>query len=79
MQKSKSQFIRVERVSGPEIKELLINIDQIKWVNLSESVIRMSDDLYLNVTETSLKEVQEHLSIIDNNDVHVEPSMIQLI
>lgn len=80
MQKSKSQFIAVERVVRPrETQEILVNIDQIKWVNLSESVIRMSDDLYLNVTETSLKEVQEHLSIIDNNDVHAESSMIQLI
>lgn len=46
MQKSKSQFMLVERVSGPDIKEILVNIDQIKWVNITESVIRMSDDLY---------------------------------
>lgn len=39
----------------------------------------MSDDLYLHVTEESLKEVQERLSRIDVDDVHVEPSMIQLI
>ena len=74
MQKSKSQFTLVERVSGPDIKEILINIDQIKWVNITESVIRMSDDLYLTVTEKSLKEVQERLSRIDADDVHAEPS-----
>lgn len=68
MQKSKSQFMLVERVSGPGIKEILINIDQIKWVNITESVIRMSDDLYLTVTEKSLKEVQERLSRIDADD-----------
>lgn len=79
MQKSKSQFMLVERVSGPDIKEILIHIDQIKWVNITESVIRMSDDLYLTVTEKSLKEVQERLSRIDVDDVHDEPSMIQLI
>jgi len=79
MQKSKSQFMLVERVSGPDIKEILVNIDQIKWVNITESVIRMSDDLYLHVTEESLKEVQERLSRIDVDDVHAEPSMIQLI
>lgn len=79
MQKSKSQFMLVERVSGPETKEILINIDQIKWVNITESVIRLSDDLYLHVTEESLKEVQERLSRIDVDDVHAEPSMIQLI
>lgn len=79
MQKSKSQFMLVERVSGPEVKEILVNIDQIKWVNITESVIRMSDDLYLRVTEKSLKEVQERLSRIDADDVHAEPSMIQLI
>lgn len=79
MQKSKSQFMLVERVSGPETKEILVNIDQIKWVNITESVIRMSDDLYLRVTEESLKEVQERLSRIDADDVHAEPSMIQLI
>lgn len=79
MQKSKSQFMLVERVSGPDIKEILVNIDQIKWVNITESVIRMSDDLYLRVTEESLKEVQERLSRIDVDDVHAEPSMIQLI
>lgn len=79
MQKSKSQFMLVERVSGPDIKEILINIDQIKWVNITESVIRMSDDLYLTVTEKSLNEVQERLSRIDADDVHAEPSMIQLI
>lgn len=79
MQKSKSQFMLVERISGPEIKEILINIDQIKWVNITESVIRMSDDLYLHVTEESLKEVQERLSRIDVDDVHAEPSMIQLV
>lgn len=79
MQKSKSQFMLVERVSGPDVKEILVNIDQIKWVNITESVIRMSDDLYLEVTEKSLKEVQERLSRIDVDDVHAEPSMIQLI
>lgn len=79
MQKSKSQFMLVERVSGPETKEILVNIDQIKWVNITESVIRMSDDLYLHVTEESLKEVQERLSRIGADDVHAEPSMIQLI
>ena len=79
MQKSKSQFMLVERVSGPETKEILINIDQIKWVNVTESVIRMSDDLYLTVTEKSLNEAQERLSRIDADDVHAEPSMIQLI
>lgn len=79
MQKSKSQFMLVERVSGPETKEILVNIDQIKWVNITESVIRISDDLYLTVTEKSLKEVQERLSRIDADDVHAEPSMIQLI
>ena len=79
MQKSKSQFMLVERVSGPETKEILVNIDQIKWVNITESVIRMSDDLYLHVTEESLKDVQERLSRIDVDDVHAEPSMIQLI
>lgn len=79
MQKSKSQFMLVERISGPDIKELLINIDQIKWVNITESVIRMSDDLYLHVTEKSLTEVQERLSRIDVDDVHAESSMIQLI
>ena len=79
MQKSKSQFMLVERVSGPETKEILINIDQIKWVNITESVIRLSDDLYLTVTEESLKAVQERLSRIDIDDVHAEPSMIQLI
>ena len=79
MQMSKSQFMLVERVSGPDIKEILVNIDQIKWVNITESVIRMSDDLYLHVTEESLKEVQERLSRIDVDDVHAEPSMIQLI
>lgn len=78
MQKSKSQFMRVERISGPEVKEILVNINQIKWVNITESVIRMSDDLYLHVTEESLKEVQERLSRIDVDDVHAEPSMIQL-
>lgn len=79
MQKSKSQFMLVERVSGPETKEILVNIDQIKWVNITESVIRMSDDLYLHVTEKSLNDVQERLSRIDVDDVHAEPSMIQLI
>ena len=79
MQKSKSQFMLVERVSGPDIKEILVNIDQIKWVNITESVIRMSDDLYLTVTEKSLNEVQERLSRIDVDDVHDESSMIQLI
>ena len=78
MQKSRSQFMLVERISGPETKEILVNIDQIKWVNITESVIRMSDDLYLRVTEESLKEVQERLSRIDADDVHAEPSMIQL-
>lgn len=79
MQKSKSQFMLVERLSGPETKEILINIDQIKWVNITESVIRISDDLYLTVTEKSLNEVQERLSRIDVDDVHAEPSMIQLM
>lgn len=79
MQKSKSQFMLVERISGPETKEILINIDQIKWVNITESVIRLSDDLYLRVTEESLKAVQERLSRIDVDDVHAESSMIQLI
>ena len=79
MQKSKSQFMLVERVSGPETKEILVNIDQIKWVNITESAIRMSDDLYLTVTEKSLSEVQERLSRIDVDDVHAEPSMIQLL
>lgn len=79
MQKSKSQFMLVERISGPETKEILINIDQIKWVNITESVIRLSDDLYLTVTEKSLNEVQERLSRIDDDDVHAESSMIQLI
>jgi len=79
MQKSKSQFMLVERISGPETKEILVNVDQIKWVNITESVIRMSDDLYLHVTEKSLNEVQERLSRIDVGDVHAETSMIQLI
>lgn len=79
MQKSRSQFMLVERISGPDIKEILVNIDQIKWVNITESVIRVSDDLYLHVTEKSLNEVQERLSRIDVDDVHAEPSMIQLI
>lgn len=79
MQKSKSQFMLVERISGPETKEILINIDQIKWVNITESVIRLSDDLYLRVTEESLKAVQERLSRIDVDDVHAESSTIQLI
>lgn len=30
MQKSRSQFMLVERISGPETKEILVNIDQIK-------------------------------------------------
>lgn len=79
MQKSKSQFMLVERISGPDIKELLVNIDQIKWVNITESAIRMSDDLYLTVTEKSLKAVQERVSRIDVDDVHAESSMIQLM
>ena len=79
MQKSRDQFMLVERISGPETKEILINIDQIKWVNITESVIRLSDDLYLTVTEESLKAVQERLSRIDVDDVHAESSMIQLI
>ena len=79
MQKSRDQFMLVERISGPETKEILINIDQIKWVNVTESVIRLSDDLYLTVTEESLKAVQERLSRIDVDDVHAEPSMIQLM
>lgn len=79
MQKSRDQFMLVERISGSETKEILVNIDQIKWVNITESVIRISDDLYLHVTEESLKEVQERLSRIDADDVHAEPSMIQLI
>lgn len=76
MQKSRDQFMLVERISGPETKEILINIDQIKWVNITESVIRLSDDLYLTVTEESLKAVQERLSRIDVDDVHAESSMI---
>ena len=79
MQKSRDQFMLVERISGPETKEILINIDQIKWVNITESVIRLSDDLYLTVTEESLKAVQERLSRIDVDDVHAESSMIQLM
>lgn len=79
MQKSRDQFMLVERISGPETKEILINIDQIKWVNITESVIRLSDDLYLTVTEESLKAVQERLSRIDVDDVHAEPSMMQLM
>lgn len=79
MQKSRDQFMLVERISGSETQEILVNIDQIKWVNITESVIRMSDDLYLRVTEESLKEVQERLSRIDVDDVHDESSMIQLI
>lgn len=79
MQKSKSQFMLVERISGAETQEILVNIDQIKWVNITDSVIRISDDLYLHVTEESLKEVQERLSRIDTDDVHTEPSIIQLI
>lgn len=79
MQKSRDQFMLVERISGPETKEILINIDQIKWVNITESVIRLSDDLYLTVTEESLKAVQERLSRIDVDDAHAEPSMIQLM
>lgn len=79
MQKSRDQFMLVERISGPETKEILVNIDQIKWVNITESVIRLSDDLYLTVTEESLKAVQERLSRIDVDDVHAEPSMIQLM
>ena len=79
MQKSKSQFMLVERISCSETQEILVNIDQIKWVNITDSVIRISDDLYLHVTEESLKEVQERLSRIDTDDVHAEPSMIQLI
>ena len=78
MQKSKSQFMLVERILGPDVQEILVNIDQIKWVNITKSVIRISDDLYLTVTEESLKEVQERLSRIDVDDVHAEPSMIQL-
>lgn len=79
MQKSRDQFMLVERISGPDVKEILLNIDQIKWVNITESVIRLSDDLYLTVTEESLKAVQERLSRIDVDDVHAEPSMIQLL
>lgn len=79
MHKSKAQFIVVERVVRPtETQEILVNIDQIKWVNITKSAIRISDDLYLDVTEKSIKDLQEHLSQIDANDVHVEPSMIQL-
>lgn len=80
MQKSKSQFIAVERVIRPtETQEILVNIDQIKWVNITKSAIRISDELYLDVTEKSIKDLQEHLSRIDTDDVHVEPSMIQLL
>lgn len=79
MQKSKSQFIAVERVIRPtETQEILVNIDQIKCVNITKSAIRISDELYLDVTEKSIKDLQEHLSRIDVDDVHVEPSMIQL-
>lgn len=79
MQKSKSQFIAVERVIRPtETQEILVNIDQIKWVNITKSAIRISDELYLDVTEKSIKDLQDHLSRIDIDDVHVEPSMIQL-
>ena len=79
MQKSKSQFIAVERVIRPtETQEILVNIDQIKWVNITKSAIRISDELYLDVTEKSIKDLQEHLSRIDVDDVHVGPSMIQL-
>lgn len=79
MQKSKSQFIAVERVIRPtETQEILVNIDQIKWVNITKSAIRISDELYLDVTEKSIKDLQEHLSRVDVDDVHVEPSMIQL-
>ena len=79
MQKSRDQFMLVERISGPDTKEILINIDQLKWVNITESVIRLSDDLYLTITEESLKAVQERLLRIDVDDVHAEPSMIQLM
>ena len=79
MQKSKSQFIAVERVIRPtETQEILVNIDQIKCVNITKSAIHISDELYLDVTEKSIKDLQEHLSRIDVDDVHVEPSMIQL-
>lgn len=79
MQKSKSQFIAVERVIRPtETQEILVNIDQIKWVNITKLAIRISDELYLDVTEKSIKDLQEHLSRIDVDDVHVEPPMIQL-
>lgn len=80
MQKSKAQFVNVERViDSGEIYELLVNIDHVMWVNKSTSSIRLSDDFAIDVTEKSLKEVQEYLSRIDVDNVHVEPSMIQLI
>lgn len=80
MQKSKAQFVNVERViDSGEIYELLVNIDHVMWVNKSTSSIRLSDDFAIDVTEKSIKDLQECLSQIDINNVHVEPSMIQLI
>lgn len=79
MQKSKAQFVNVERViDSGEIYELLVNIDHVMWVNKSTSSIRLSDDFAIDVTEKSIKDLQECLSQIDINNVHVEPSMIQL-
>lgn len=81
MQKSKSQFINIERIlSSNETQELLLNINQIKWVNVSESAIRLVNDRSIDITKKSLKDLQECLSQISvNDDVHDEPSMIQLI
>lgn len=79
MQKSKAQFVNVERViDSGEIYELLVNIDHVMWVNKSTSSIRLSDDFAIDVTEKSIKDLQECLSQIDINNVHVEPLMIQL-
>lgn len=79
MQKSKAQFVNIERiVNSGEIYELLVNVDHVMWVNKSTSSIRLSDDFAIDVTEKSIKDLQECLSQIDVDDVHVEPSMIQL-
>lgn len=79
MQKSKAQFVNVERViDSGEIYELLVNIDHVMWVNKPTSSIRLSDDFAIDVTEKSIKDLQECLPQIDINNVHVEPSMIQL-
>lgn len=81
MQKLKPQFINIERIlSSNETQELLLNVDQIKWVNISESAIRLVNDRSIDITKKSLRDLQEHLSQISiNDDVHAEPSMIQLI